>query len=204
MFAAQPHLLTVCQHIIMPEDKNCKLLQPARICEQKQKKKKKRKKTSVSTAEPENTEKPQPGSLPPETSPVSLLPPQSPAQPQGQLPKLRASSKKSRERLGSSDRRSKKHLKDSPESGSGAPVQGYVTELSVQARESLRWEGALQDPQAEAKRLEQYRTNRRQRYIAHREALLKETQDALRQTFPKKSNEESLNVNNRRLHHCCI
>uniref|UniRef100_A0A3P8TGX9 Uncharacterized protein n=1 Tax=Amphiprion percula TaxID=161767 RepID=A0A3P8TGX9_AMPPE len=135
---------TVCQHIIMPEDKNCKLLQPARICEQKQKKKKKRKKTSVSTAD--------------------------------------------------SDQRSKKHLKDSQESGSGAPVQGYVTELSVQARESLRWEGALQDPQAEAKRLEQYRANRRQRYIAHREALLKETQDALRQTFPKESNEENLNA----------
>uniref|UniRef100_A0A3Q2CYH3 Uncharacterized protein n=1 Tax=Cyprinodon variegatus TaxID=28743 RepID=A0A3Q2CYH3_CYPVA len=50
----------------------------------------------------------------------------------------------------------------------------HVMELSVQARESLRWEGELQDPQEEAKRLERYRASRRQRYITHREALQKQ------------------------------
>lgn len=63
-------------------------------------------------------------------------------------------------------------------------MQGYVAELSTQARDSLRWEGALEDPQAEEERMELYRANRRQRYISHREALLKESQCALRQTFP--------------------
>lgn len=63
-----------------------------------------------------------------------------------------------------------------------------MAELS--AKDSLRWEGVLEDPQAEKKRLELYRANRRQRYIAHREVLLKETQDSLRQTFPKKSTEK--------------
>lgn len=127
------------------------------------------------------TEKPQAVSLPPETSPVSLLPPQSP----GQLPKIRAASKKDGERLAGSGRRSKRHPKDSPAlltnktSGSG--------ELDAQARESLRWEGVLEDPQAEEKRLELYRANRRQRYISHRDALLKDT---LRQTFPKESKEK--------------
>lgn len=50
--------------------------------------------------------------------------------------------------------------------GGGAPGGG-----SVQTRESLRWEAALEDPQAEDKRLELYRANRRQRYIARRERL---------------------------------
>lgn len=40
--------------------------------------------------------------------------------------------------------------------------------------ESLRWEGVLEDPQAEEERLEVYRANRRQRYVSHREALLRE------------------------------
>lgn len=40
--------------------------------------------------------------------------------------------------------------------------------------ESLRWEGMLEDPQAEEERLVVYRANRRQRYISHREALLRE------------------------------
>lgn len=62
--------------------------------------------------------------------------------------------------------------------GGGAPAQGSTDDVSVQTRESLRWEGALQDPQAEEKRLELYRANRRQRYISHREALLKEVQHA--------------------------
>lgn len=122
--------------------------------------------------------------LPPETLPVSLLSPQSPGQPRGQPPRLRATSKKDGEQFAGSGRRNKKHPEDSSSpltatnktSGSGAPVQGYVAELSAQARESLRWEGVLEDPHADEKRLELYRANRRQRYLSHREALLKETQ----------------------------
>ncbi|GAA6219843.1 protein LIAT1 [Lates japonicus] len=179
----------------MPENKNCKLLQPSRTSDNK-KKKKKRKKATASSTPPENTQKPQALSLHPEASPVSLLPPQSPGQPRGQPPKLRASSKRDGERSG---RRSKKRPTNSPAlltatnkiSGSGAPAQGCVSELSTQVRESLRWEGALEDPLAEEKRLEPYKANRRQRYIAHREALLKETQGALRQTFPKESTENN-------------
>lgn len=133
--------------------------------------------------------------MPPETLPVSLLPPQTPGQPRGQLPKLRATSKKDRERLVGSGRRSKKHPKDSPSpltatnktSASGAPAQGHGAEPGARATESLRWEGVLEDPQAEEKRLELYRANRRQRYIAHGEAQLKETQGAFRQTFHEES-----------------
>lgn len=51
----------------------------------------------------------------------------------------------------------------------------------VHSRESLRWEGILEDPQDEEKRLKVYRANRRQRYISHREALLK-VQNSLRAT----------------------
>ncbi|KAM7374516.1 hypothetical protein PAMP_007169 [Pampus punctatissimus] len=163
----------------MPEDQNCKLLQPSRSTDKKRKKnlkKKKRKKTTASIDPPEDTEK----------RPTDL------GQPRGQLSKLRATSKDG-EWLAGSGRTSKKHPEDSPAlltttnktNSSAAPAQGYVSELSAQARESLRWEGVLEDPQAEEKRLELYRANRRQRYIAHREALLKETQDTLRQTFPK-------------------
>lgn len=126
-------------------------------------------------------------SLPPETSTVSLLPPQSPDEDRGLRSKLRASSKTDGGCFAGSGRRRIKHLKDSRAPQSGALSQGYVPELS--AKESLRWEGVLEDPQAEEKRLELYRAKRRQRYIAHREALLKETQGSLKQTFLKKSTE---------------
>nr|XP_046267323.1 protein LIAT1 [Scatophagus argus]XP_046267324.1 protein LIAT1 [Scatophagus argus]XP_046267325.1 protein LIAT1 [Scatophagus argus] len=169
----------------MPEDRNCKLLHSSRSSDKKTKKK--RKKATASATPPENTDKPQVVSLPPETLP---RPPQ--------LPKLRGTSKKDVERLSGCGRRSKK---DNPKDSSslliatnkntahGAPVQGYVDELSAQARESLRWQGELEDPQAEEKRLELYRANRRQRYISHKEALLKEAQYALKQTFLKESKE---------------
>ncbi|XP_047463483.1 protein LIAT1 [Mugil cephalus] len=163
----------------MPEDKNCKLIQAPRSSDQKKKKKKKtRKKGTASSTALDNTEKPQAGS-----SPVS---PQTSGQPQGQLLKLTAAGKKNG--LPGSGRGKKRH-KDSPalltesQKSNMSGSQG----LSVQARESLRWEGVLQDPQAEAKRLDAYRANRRQRYIAHRETLIKETQVALRQTYAKES-----------------
>lgn len=64
--------------------------------------------------------------------------------------------------------------------GSGAPATGRTDDLSVQTRESLRWEGVLEDPQDEEERLELYRANRRQRYLSHREAPLREVQHASR------------------------
>ncbi|XP_026226037.1 protein LIAT1 isoform X2 [Anabas testudineus] len=180
----------------MPEDKTCKVLQPPKSCDNNKKRKKRIKKTTVSISPPENEGKPQTVSLPPETSTVSLLPPRSPGQDRSWGSKLRATGKKDGERLCGSSRRRKKHPKDSPAplsatnktSSRGAAAQGFITELS--AKESVRWEGVLEDPQAEEKRLELYRANRRQRYIAYREALLKETQESLRQSFPKKSTEK--------------
>ncbi|XP_029375406.1 protein LIAT1 [Echeneis naucrates] len=180
---------------MMPESRSCSLIQAARTCDnkKKKKKKKKRKKGSASSIPSGNTQKPQIASLHPETLPVSLLSAQSPSQ----LPRLKTTSKKDGEGLAGSGRRNKKQPKNSltpltvtnnPSCG-GAPAQGYMSALSTQARESLRWEGVLEDAQAEEKRLELYRAKRRQRYIEHREALMKETPDALRQTFPKESTE---------------
>ncbi|KAK9536482.1 hypothetical protein VZT92_006257 [Zoarces viviparus] len=179
----------------MPKDNDCELLQPPRSSDNKTKKKKKKKRKKVTASATENTVKPPAVSLPPETSPVSLLPPQSPGQPRGQLPKLRASGKKDGERLACSGRRSKKHPMDSPAVRPSTTITSDVGPLSAQAsRESLRWEGVLKDPQAEEKRLELYRANRRQRYIAHRDTLLKETQGALRQTVPEERGEKKATV----------
>lgn len=107
--------------------------------------------------------------MPPETYTVSLLPP---GQERGQGLRVRASGKTDGERLTGSGRRSRKHLKDP-----AAPLTATNKNSSC-----VRWEGALEDPQAEEKRLELYRADRRQRYIAHREAELKETQDVVTQT----------------------
>uniref|UniRef100_UPI003F5D520A protein LIAT1 n=1 Tax=Danio rerio TaxID=7955 RepID=UPI003F5D520A len=46
------------------------------------------------------------------------------------------------------------------------------SDLSHFKQDSLRWEGALEDPAAEAQRLEVYRANRRKRYMASRQAFL--------------------------------
>uniref|UniRef100_A0A3Q3K8L6 Protein LIAT1 n=1 Tax=Monopterus albus TaxID=43700 RepID=A0A3Q3K8L6_MONAL len=139
-----------------------------------------------------NEEQKEAVSLPPESLPVSLLPLQSLSHLRAKLPKRRATSKKDGKRLVGSGQRNTKHSKDSlalltatdTTSDHGALAQGSMAELSTQVTESLRWEGMLEDPQAEEKRLGQYRVNRRQRYITHRESLLKETQDAMRETFP--------------------
>lgn len=93
-----------------------------------------------------------------------LVPPASSHQPRVLLPQLRSASE-------TDGGRSKRRPKKSESSGCGAAGQGAVDQLG---RESLRWEGVLEDPQAEEKRLEVYRANRRQRYISHREALLRE------------------------------
>ncbi|KAF7697341.1 protein LIAT1 [Silurus meridionalis] len=44
--------------------------------------------------------------------------------------------------------------------------------VNRQIQESLRWDGVLDDPVAEAERLEVYKANRRKRYIAFRQTLL--------------------------------
>ncbi|CAG5872637.1 unnamed protein product [Menidia menidia] len=115
-----------------------------------------------------------------------MLPPKDPITTQGTPPKPRGTSKKNRGRSTGNDQKSKKCHKDShaplkaSQRSGGVETVAHVRDPSVQARESLRWEGVLQDPLEEAKRLEQYRANRRQRYIAHREALSTETRQTMR------------------------
>ncbi|XP_029030196.1 protein LIAT1 isoform X2 [Betta splendens] len=121
--------------------------------------------------------KPQTASMPPETSAVSPLAPRGLDEDAGA--ELRASSEKDGERCTRSGRRTRRT--------SRAPSQGHTSGLG--GRGSLRWEGVLEDPRAEEQRLELYRADRRRRYIAHREALLKEGGDGLKQTCVKKSSE---------------
>ncbi|KAI4897573.1 hypothetical protein NFI96_020856 [Prochilodus magdalenae] len=52
------------------------------------------------------------------------------------------------------------------------PPKEDKAELSSQTQESLRWEGVLEDPAAEAERMELYRANRRKRYMASRQTFL--------------------------------
>lgn len=52
-------------------------------------------------------------------------------------------------------------------------------EVSSQAQESLRWEGVLDDPIAEAERLEVYKANRRKRYMAFKQTLLENAKAVL-------------------------
>lgn len=123
----------------------------------------------------------------PETLPASTLPPEHLGNSQDLLPDNTTSRSKNGEHF--IGRANKKHLKASPlllmltskSGGSGAQAEeNTVDDLCVQTKESLRWEGVLEDTQAEEKRLELYRANRRQRYVSHREALLKEVQQASR------------------------
>lgn len=50
-----------------------------------------------------------------------------------------------------------------------------AAEISVESLESLRWDGILDDPQAEAERLEVYKANRRKRYLAAQQLQLGKT-----------------------------
>ncbi|KAM4544880.1 protein LIAT1 [Odontesthes bonariensis] len=166
----------------MPEDKNCKLLQPPKCFELRKTKKKKRKKATPSTSASENKGKPLAVSLPPDVIPVSLLPLRGPGTRQGPVPKLRAAGKKNRAQRSGSDQKSRRQHRD-PQTAltpSHSETVAHVTEPSIQARESLRWEGVLQDPLEEAKRLEQYRANRRQRYAALTESRVKGTPGTLK------------------------
>lgn len=158
----------------MPEDKTCKLPQP-----QKKRKKKKKQKAEVPNSLRKDTDEPHP--VPSEPLPVSLLPAVGP--PRGQLPKLKTPLRKDSEKHRGGSRKSKKpslSLLGLVCKSSGSPVQSYMTQLSAQARDSLRWEGMLDNPQEEEDRQEVYRANRRQRYIAHREMQLRETEEVLK------------------------
>ena len=84
-----------------------------------------------------------------------------------QQAKLRTNGKKDGEPF--SSQWSKRHLQASPSL--------RVDDLGARSRESLRWEGALEDPQAEERRLELYRANRRQRYIGIAAETGSETQE---------------------------
>ncbi|XP_062262489.1 protein LIAT1 [Platichthys flesus] len=184
----------------MPEQQeDSDVLQANSQCDGKKKKKKKRsrKRNTASISPPENTREEKPHTVHPENLPVSVLSPQSAAQPRAPLPKITAAGKKGGEQSAGGGTRSKKHPKNSPAPPTAANKTSSSEaqagpELSSQARESLRWEGALEDPQAEEKRLELYRANRRQRYITHRDTVLKESQDALTWTFPKERGRKRL------------
>ncbi len=52
------------------------------------------------------------------------------------------------------------------------PTEEDKSDLTDLEHDSLRWDGALEDPTAEAQRLEGYRANRRKRYMASRQAFL--------------------------------
>lgn len=83
-----------------------------------------------------------------------------------------------------SDAQSKRHAKaKEPQSSksknpkvvsevASVPTEEDKSELTLLGHDSLRWEGALEDPIAEAQRLEVYRANRRKRYMASRQAFL--------------------------------
>lgn len=60
-----------------------------------------------------------------------------------------------------------------------APDKEDKTDGSSQTQESLRWEGVLDDPFAEAERLEVYKANRRKRYMAFKQTILENTKVAL-------------------------
>ncbi|TRZ02885.1 hypothetical protein DNTS_033255 [Danionella cerebrum] len=60
--------------------------------------------------------------------------------------------------------------------------------------DSLRWEGALEDPVAEAQRLEVYRANRRQRYIESRQAFLLNFQASVSPSITKLNSKNKAKV----------
>ncbi|KTG39717.1 hypothetical protein cypCar_00017962 [Cyprinus carpio] len=68
------------------------------------------------------------------------------------------------------------------------PTEEDNSDLTQLEQDSLRWEGALEDPTAEAQRLEVYKANRRKRYMASRQAFLQNIQT---------SNSSKLNTQNK-------
>ncbi|XP_042604046.1 protein LIAT1 [Cyprinus carpio] len=73
------------------------------------------------------------------------------------------------------------------------PAEEDKSDLTDLEQDSLRWEGALEDPTAEAQRLEVYRANRHKRYMASRQAFLQNIQTGL----SIDSNSSKLNTRNK-------
>ncbi|XP_072301594.1 protein LIAT1 [Eucyclogobius newberryi] len=127
---------------------------------QKRKKKKKRQKADSSSS-PKDADKPHPALPVPPVLPT-ISPPRPPP------PGLKSTPKQGSEKGGRRKRSPASLLSLLGRSGA-SPVQSFLSRLSGPARESVRWEGALDDPLKEEQRLEVYRANRRQRYVRHRE-----------------------------------
>uniref|UniRef100_A0A8C7FBD4 Protein LIAT1 n=1 Tax=Oncorhynchus kisutch TaxID=8019 RepID=A0A8C7FBD4_ONCKI len=53
-----------------------------------------------------------------------------------------------------------------------APLSWDQAGQNDPARESLRWDGVLEDPVAEAERIEVYKANRRKRYLASQQGVM--------------------------------
>jgi hypothetical protein len=53
-----------------------------------------------------------------------------------------------------------------------APLSWDQAGQNNPARESLRWDGVLEDPVAEAERIEVYKANRRKRYLASQQGVM--------------------------------
>ncbi|XP_055004236.1 protein LIAT1 [Boleophthalmus pectinirostris] len=152
----------------MPDDKNSK--PPPQPQKKKKKKNNKKKSKSDSSTSPKDADKPLPApasSVPPVLSTIG--PPRPP------LPKLKSTPKKDSERGSRKSKKSPMSLFSLVCKSGGSPVQSFLSQLSVPARESVRWEGKVDDPLMEEQRLEVYRANRRQRYLTHREMEQRET-----------------------------
>ncbi|KAK7925768.1 hypothetical protein WMY93_008078 [Mugilogobius chulae] len=141
----------------MPDQKSA---EASAQLQKKKKKKKKRQKADCSTS-PKNADKPHPALSDPPVLPT-IGPPRPP------LHKLKPSSKKDSEK-GNRNKKSPVSLFSLVSKSGGSPVQSFLSQLSGPALESVRWEGALDDPLKEEQRLEVYRDNRRQRYLRHKE-----------------------------------
>ncbi|XP_041734857.1 protein LIAT1 [Coregonus clupeaformis] len=76
-------------------------------------------------------------------------------------------------RTNKSQREAMKHEEKTltgPDAGTlQAPLSG---DQANPARESLRWDGVLEDPVAEEKRIEVYKANRRKRYLASQQGVM--------------------------------
>lgn len=171
-------------------DKECKLLLLPRNTvtkEKRTKKKDKGKQSNLSkkrghSSTPQNsddTDKPQPrASLAHEATTTTTQKPAPPEESRDQLVRVKGRVKHGegvirrtripKEVTGAITSRMEKNT------SGAAPSQGGGVEISAQARESLRWEGVLEDPLAEEKRLEVYKANRRQRYLLQRQAQITE------------------------------
>ncbi|XP_041949776.1 protein LIAT1 [Alosa sapidissima] len=137
------------------------------------KKKKKKEKTSDSDKKKANksnrgTHKEDDSSSPPNSEDTDKQPPD--AKSSSSLPKGGQTKSKT-------SKRSKKLKKSvsNQETALAPSAEKTKAEVSTESLESLRWEGVLDDPQAEAERLEVYKANRRKRYLAARKLHLGQT-----------------------------